>query len=498
MKRLVLFSFVLLALVLFVTSCFKPPFVVITLSSDAQSKNVIEGTEITFFWTFETADEFSEVKYTLNINDVGIELTATDYATTLSKGSYEVWVDGFGKLTTESSFRDFHSNKLEFTVGSASVVFNNSETAYSTDTVLVSWEPTDGLEHSYLYSVDGAEYVETDQKSVELTELGDGIHSVEVKTFEFNGIPSKYLFEVDTVGPSITIFGSDRYSGFLGDGDFRPFGRYMYTAWQFSEPAVKVELRFRETTEEGYPWITDWLDWDPEVGGILLNDELVTLYLTDGTVMMPYMLELGHTYLLYVKAYDELGNTNNTYVTFKLEDRYNGEEKPEIFILPISAQPATDEEDGLLLVAVQAQNVKEYIEKAKEYFAPDNTENGELMYLQNSLFYSEELEVSEVVFPVFIPEKKNVSSFADFDDESVLDKLVLLRGFVNEPSEIEESSDIIAFIEFSFGPEMNGQEISLGLGDYFIRDNANRTIDGIVVDNFIYSFDLPEIVGADM
>ena len=112
MKRLVLLSFVLLALVLFVTSCFKPPFVVITLSSDAQSKNVIEGTEITFFWTFETADEFSEVKYTLNINNVGIELTATDYATTLSKGSYEVWVDGFGKLTTESSFRDFHSINL--------------------------------------------------------------------------------------------------------------------------------------------------------------------------------------------------------------------------------------------------------------------------------------------------------------------------------------------------------------------------------------------------
>jgi hypothetical protein len=146
-----------------------------------------------------------------------------------------------------------------------------------------------------------------------------------------------------------------------------------------------------------------------------------------------------------------------------------------------------------LVVAVQAPNVKEYIEKAKEYFAPDNTENGELMYLQNSLVYSEELEVSEVIFPGFIPEKKNVSSFKDSDDE-----LVLLRGFVNEPSEIEESSDIIALIEFSFGPEMNGQEVSLGLGNYFIRDNANRTIDGIVVDNFMHSFDLPEIVGADM
>lgn len=493
MKRLVLFSFVLLALVLFVTSCFKPPFVVITLSSDAQSKNVIEGTEITFFWTFETADEFSEVKYTLNINDVGIELTTTDYATTLSQGSYEVWVDGFGKLTTESSFRDFHSNKLKFTVGSASVVFNNTETAYATDTVLVSWEPVDGLEHSYLCSVDGAEFVEIDQKSVELTELGDGIHSVEVKTTEFNGIPSKYLFEVDTVGPSITIFGSDRYSGFLGDGDFRPFGRYMYAVWRFSEPAVKVEIRFREATEGGYPWITDWLDWDPEVSGILLNDELVTLYLTEGTFMMPYMLELGHTYFMYVRAYDELGNSNYTYVTFKLEDRYTGEDKPEILIETIMGQPATDEEDGSLVIAVVAPNVKEYIDRIKEYFAPDNTENGELMYLQNSLVYSEELEVAEVIFPGFIPEKKNVSSFKDSGDE-----LVLLRGFVNEPSEIEESSDIIALIEFSFGPEMNGQEVSLGLGNYFIRDNANRTIDGIVVDNFMHSFDLPEIVGADM
>ncbi|HNR79999.1 MAG TPA: hypothetical protein PKG85_07105, partial [Mesotoga infera] len=71
--------------------------------------------------------------------------------------------------------------------------------------------------------------------------------------------------------------------------------------------------------------------------------------------------------------------------------------------------------------------------------------------------------------------------------------------FVNEPAEIEEAGDVVAFVEFVFGPEMNGQEVSLGLGtDYFIRDGANRTIDGIVVDNFIYGLDLPEIVGAEM
>jgi len=495
MKRISFMLVLLAALVLLVTSCFKPPFVVVTLSSDAGSNTVLAGTTITFSWKFETADDFKEVVYKLHINDNILELQTTEYATELVAGNYKVWVEALGKLAIESGFRTFNSNELEFTVGSPSVIFDNTQAAYASKDVTVSWKPVDGLTHTYLYSVDGAAFVETDALKVDLKNLVDGTHFVQVKTKEFNGLPNKYVFKVDTTGPSITIFGSDRYNGGLGDGDFRPFGRYLFASWQFSEPAVKVEIRLRETTEEGYPWITDdWLDWDPTVTGILLNDELVTLYLTEGTFMMPYMLELGHTYLLYVRAYDELGNNKYTYVSFKLEDRYTGEDKPEIFIAPITARPATDEEDGSLVIAIVAPNVKEYIDKIKEYFAPDNTRNGELMYLQNSLLYSQGLTVTQVFFPDFIPDKKNVSNFVDFGDE-----LVLVRGFVNEPAEIEEAGDVVAFVEFVFGPEMNGQEVSLGLGtDYFIRDGANRTIDGIVVDNFIYGLDLPEIVGAEM
>ncbi len=99
-----------------------------------------------------------------------------------------------------------------------------------------------------------------------------------------------------------------------------------------------------------------------------------------------------------------------------------------------------------------------------------------------------------VFFPEFIQDKKNVSDFVDFGDE-----IVLVRGFVDEPAEIEAVSDVLAFVEFSFGTEMNGQEVLLALGlNYFIRDDENRTIDGIVVDNFLYGLDLPEAVAVGM
>lgn len=495
MKRLSLFLVLLVALVLLLTSCFKPPFVVVTLSSDAESKMVLTGTTITFNWTFETADNFKEVLYKLHINDEVIELQVTEYATQLAAGNYQASVEALGMLNIESKFRTFNSNELEFTVGSPSVIFDNTETAYASKDVVVSWKPADGLEHTYLYSVDGAEYAETDMASVSLMNLGQGMHVIAVKTKEFNGVPSKYSFKVDTVGPSIDFYGSDRYNGGLDDGDFMPFGRYIYAEWGFSEPVSKVEIRFRETTEEGYPYVTGWLDWNPSVNSILLNDEYVALYLTSGLEASPYnMLKLGHTYLLYVRGYDELGNSAYRYFSFKLEDRYTGDNKPEIFWIPVLAEPATAEEDGVLVVMVVAPNVRDYIEKEKEYFAPDNTENGSLMYLQNSLAYSEGLVVEEVLFPDFIPEKKNVSDFVDFGDE-----LVIVRGFVNEQAEIEEVSDILAIVEFGFGLEMNGQEALIGLGfDYFMRDDANRTIDGIVVDNFLYRLYLPEAVEADM
>ncbi len=165
------------------------------------------------------------------------------------------------------------------------------------------------------------------------------------------------------------------------------------------------------------------------------------------------MLELGQSYLLYIMGYDALGNANYKYVTFKLEERYTGEDKPEIFWVPVVMNPATEEGDGSLVVAVVAPNVRDYIENEKEYFAPDNTKNGELMYLQCSLQYDAGMTVADVFFPEFIQDKKNVSDFVDFGDE-----IVLVRGFVDEPAEIEAVSDVLAFVEFSFGTGMNGQK----------------------------------------
>jgi hypothetical protein len=39
---------------------------------------------------------------------------------------------------------------------------------------------------------------------------------------------------------------------------------------------------------------------------------------------------------------------------------------------------------------------------------------------------------------------------------------------------------------------LNGTKPQVGLGyDYYIRDFNNRTIDGIVVDNFMYNVEIP-------
>ncbi|MDP1329499.1 hypothetical protein Q6280_28380, partial [Klebsiella pneumoniae] len=80
------------------TSCFKPPFVVVTLSSNAGSNTVLAGTTITFSWKFETADDFKEVVYKLHIHDKILELQTTEYATELVAGNYKVWVEALGKL----------------------------------------------------------------------------------------------------------------------------------------------------------------------------------------------------------------------------------------------------------------------------------------------------------------------------------------------------------------------------------------------------------------
>ncbi len=489
MKKVLLFGLVLL-MVLIMASCFKASFAVIELTIEPLKGYIAQGTEITFSWEYKSQEKVEATNQILHVGDNEISVTGTSYATELAAGEYDVWLEA--EVKNENMFSKkpttVESKHYDLVVYDPGVEFLNEETAYATTTVTVEWEPVDGLEHSYSYSIDGDEAKTVNSTSVTLKNLSEGNHTLSVKIAEDEGYPSKFNFKVDMTGPSVSIYGTDRYTTALGDGDFRPFGRYALIYWGFSEPVSGAEIRIRQFTDEGLVWVTNWIPWDPEYDWILINDDKVTLYMPQGVAYMEDVIELGESYLIYIGGYDELGNWNNNYASFKLEERYTDETKPEIWVDPVAVSPATEEASGTLTVAVGAPNVKEYIENlTQEYFAPDNTENSYLMYLQSTLNHSEGLEVDTVEMPNFMEHMKDLSQFLVVDNA-----VTFFKGFVAGLGIEEEAYDIIAVVTFKFGTELNGTKAQVGLGyDYYIRDFNNRTIDGIVVDNFMYNVEIP-------
>ncbi|MGC9384482.1 MAG: hypothetical protein ACP5D6_07785, partial [Kosmotogaceae bacterium] len=160
----------------------------------------------------------------------------------------------------------------------------------------------------------------------------------------------------------------------------------------------------------------------------------------------------------------------------------------EILVNPVAVTPATEDASGTLTVSIITPNVKEYIANlSQEYFVPDNTENSYLMYLQTTLNHSEGLEVDSVEMPNYMEKMKDLSQYRV--GETVV---TFFKGFVAGLGIEEEAYDIIAEVTFKFGTELNGTNAQVGLGyDYYIRDFNNRTIDGIVVDNFMQRIEIP-------
>jgi hypothetical protein len=477
-------------MVLMMASCFKASFAVIELTIEPLKGNIAQGTEVTFSWEYKSQDNVKASNQVLNIGDEEISVTGTSYATELAAGEYDVWLEA--EVQNDNMFAKkpttVESKHYELVVYDPGVEFLNGETAYATTTVTVEWKPVDGLEHSYSYSIDGKEPEVIDNTSITFEGLSEGNHTLSVKIAEDEGYPSKFNFKVDMTGPSVSVYGTDRYTTALGDGDFRPFGRYALIYWGFSEPVSAAEIRIRQFTDDGLTWVTDWIPWDPEYDWILINDDKVTLYMPQGVAYMEDVFELGESYLIYIAGYDELGNWDYNYASFQLEERYTDDTKPEILINPVSVTPATEDASGTLTVSVITPNVKEYIANlSQEYFAPDNTENNYLMYLQTTLNHSEGLEVDSVEMPNYMEKMKDLSQYRV--GETVV---TFFKGFVAGLGIEEEAYDIIAEVTFKFGTELNGTKPQVGLGyDYYIRDFKNRTIDGIVVDNFMYGIEIP-------
>ena len=154
-------------------------------------------------------------------------------------------------------------------------------------------------------------------------------------------------------------------------------------------------------------------------------------------------------------------------------------------------------------MAIVAPNVAHYVGSKKEYFAPDNSLNGELMYLQFSIVRDEGRVFEEAYFRQFLENRTSLDGVIPSSKEAVV-----VRGFIDEAPGISQVSDIVAVLRFSFSEEMSEERVNFGIGlqhesdptgpRYFIRDEKNRIIDGITVDNNPIEIQLPELTATGM
>lgn len=526
MRKVLLFA-TLIVLVLFLASCMKPAFAVLNLV--ANNTTLTAGAEVELSWNFNTPEELVSVDYVLHIGDVSIELTETSYATVLVSGEYDVYVEATyvtkSKLGLTKKPAIVESNHQPITVVSNSVVFLTETTEYGPGAVTIEWRPTDGLTHTYQYSLNGGEVVETTATSVTFEDLPDGTYTLSVKPAEATGYPSEFTFSVDLTGPSLAIVGSDRnlqYLTFGNVGDAKPYGRYAHISWYPNEPLSAVYVRFyrmeistdesgnatntrvrlnlRDGDEDGVydSWeevlSSDdqyWYPWNPEDTDIWINDEWMTFDFADGPAYGENLFKLGEVYAMYFLVFDKFGNQGWGYVTFKLDERYDSDNKPEIYYHVESITAPSTDSSGTMTVSIVAPNVKKYAAQYEhDGYGPDTTFNNDLMYLQVSLvydMYGMGIAVTNVDLPNFMEGKKDLSGWKDNGGS-----VTIYRGFVDGPDEVGAAGDVLATITFEIPPDLAGSVIPIGFDNtWYIRDTMNRTIDGVVFDTRFYGELIP-------
>lgn len=488
-------------------------------------ETVQSGDPVDVNWTLSIPASYESVTYEVYVDgEIAETTTETKYSTVLEEGQHDIYVKASVAFANGEEI-EITSETKTVSVVANTVVFLTETTEYGPGAVTIEWEPTDGLTHTYQYSLSGGEIIETTATSVTFEDLPDGTYTLSVKPAETTGYPSEFTFSVDLTGPSLVIVGSDRnlqYLTFGNVGDAQPYGRYAHISWYPNEQLsaayvrfyrfevttdesgnatnTRVRLNLKDEDEDGVydSWeeVLDpddqyWYPWDPEDNDIWVNDELMTFDFAGGPARGENLFKLGEVYAMYFLVFDKFGNQGWGYVTFKLDERYDSDSKPEIYYHVESVTAPSTDSSGVMTVSIVAPNVKDYIEQNEhDGYDPDTTFNDDLMYLQVSLVYDAYgfgMTVADVDLPNYMEGKTDLSSWKD-DGESV----TIYRGFVDGPDEAGAAGDVLATITLEIPPELAGSVIPMGLDNtWYVRDTANRTIDGIVLDTWLHGELIP-------
>jgi len=372
---------------------------------------------------------------------------------------------------------------------------------FATSTVLISFKISDGAVHVFQYILDEGEPATTTLTEISLKGIQAGEHILNLSAVELSDASKTFHFSVNLDGPTVNIRTADRE--YDVEGSAAPMGRNALIYWNYDTYNLMTQrlaiLAYDEEWgrlfildgEGGFTMASPYTDPTAmERAWVQINPNKRSFYVSDNRVVINDVIydlfETGKAYNIYIQGQSELGTWGNAgNIRFRLDERYSSDESPVIEFAVSDLTLPTREASGSITITFTGRNIKEYCAQGvHDYFQNDTSQNGELMYMQFGLdLLFDGASLTSVYFPHF---REGYDDFS-FCEENYWGHS-FSKGFVENSLNTAEGTDVLVTVEYALDNRVNddGLYFVIPYNDQYIRDQNNRTIDGIQVDHSIF------------
>ncbi len=373
-------------------------------------------------------------------------------------------------------------------------------TVFATSTVTITFEVSDDDLHAFEYLLDDTATGTTTLPTITFEDMESGEHHLSLFPLDTPSASKTLFFSVNLDGPTVEVHTADRE--YAIDGSAAPMGRNALVYWIYDTYDLQTQrfaiLEYDDgwgkllvlDGEGGFTKVSPY--WDPEAfekAWITLPESKSSFYVSDRQVVINEvfydLFEIGKAYNIYVQGQSDLGTWGNVgNINFRLDERYNSDESPVIEMHVTDLILPTENASGSIAINFTGNNLKSYCSQpVQDYFQNDTTRNSELMYLQFGIdLLFDGASVTSVHFPHFKQGYDDLSFYKE-----TYWGLTFSRAFVENDRNTTEGTDVLVTMEFALDESSLDYGIALVIpyNDLFLRDQDNRTIDGVQVDHAI-------------
>jgi len=373
-------------------------------------------------------------------------------------------------------------------------------TVFATSTVTITFVISDDAIAVFEYLLDDTATGTTTIPTITFEDMAAGEHHLSLYPLNTQAASKTLFFSVNLDGPSVQVNTADRE--YAIDGSAAPMGRNALVYWSYDTYDLSAQriaiLEYDDDWgkllvldgEGGFTKVSPY--WDPEAfekAWITLPVTKRSFYVSDRRVVINDvfydLFEIGKAYNIYVQGQSDLGTWGSIgNINFRLDERYNSDESPVIEMNVRDLNLPTENASGSITINFTGNNLKQYCSQpVHDYFQNDTTRNSELMYLQFGLdLLFDGASVTSVQFPHFKQGYDDLSFYKE-----TYWGLTFSRAFVENDRNTTEGTDVLVTLELALDKSTieDGLYFVIPYSDLYLRDQDNRTIDGVQVDHSI-------------